>query len=345
MNTADSQYLKLCYNAMTQGKRKTNRTGMDTLGLFGAQMQFDCEKVFPILTTKKIFWKGVVHELLWFLSGSVNIQYLVDNDINIWTDDAYRHWSKQVGPEYSIPKDEWIELIKTRRAPESFGHLGHGTYGSMWRNFGDYHDDLTVDQIAKVLHTLKTNPDDRRMVVSAWHPALVDHIALPPCHVMFQFHTEELTQTERNEWFCENMSYLNVREQERYGGDLSKVFDDRGVPTRRLNLQMYQRSCDMFLGVPFNISSYALLLHLVAHCVNMVPGTFIHTLGDYHIYVNHLPQMNEQMKREPMPLPQLKINPDQRDIFRIGYEDIELVNYQCHEPIKAQVNTADVRKS
>lgn len=319
--THDLTYLDLVNRVLSEGTVKKNRTGIDTLGIFGAQARFNLSEGFPLLTTKKVFFKGIVHELLWFISGNTNIKYLVDNDVHIWDDWAYQRYLKT--PEMDIDEndckklsqDDFIQKIKTSNGfAEFWGNLGTGTYGGMWRAFPFYNDyDTvapaegrealdTVDQLKKVVEKLKTNPDDRRLIVSAWHPYWVDHCALPPCHVLFHFNTELLP-------------------------------DGR----RKLNCLLYQRSCDLFLGVPFNIASYALLTHLVAHCVGMVPGDFVHTYGDLHLYVNHLEQAKLQATRDPFPSPTISLNLLKRDLFSFTYQDIQLVGYQSHPPIKGDV--------
>lgn len=346
MNNVDNEYFRLLNDVLSNGKIKRNRTVIDTIGVFGRQARFDLSENFPILTTKKIFWRGVVHELLWFLSGSTNIKYLVDNDVHIWDEWAFKKYSRDSGTQPPIMNQGiFIEALKKLPKENPFvqkwGELGEGTYGGMWRAF-PYYDKTEidpqvgyVDQISKVINTLKTNPDDRRMIVSAWHPYWVDHCALPPCHVLFHFNTEELTKEER----------ILIQKKERpnicrvlHDEDVTAEWlDEIGIPKKRLNCLLYQRSCDLFLGVPFNISSYALLTYMVAHCVNMVPGEFIHTYGDLHLYKNHLDQVKLQLTREPMNLPTLKINSNVRDLFNITYNDIELVNYACHSTIKAEV--------
>ena len=313
--THDFTYLDLVNRVLTEGKLKKNRTGIDTIGIFGAQARFDLADGFPLLTTKKVFFKGIVHELLWFISGSTNIKYLVDNDVHIWDDWAYQRYLKFVSKivvvggidKTTLSKEDFIHRIKTvDEFAKIWGDLGMGTYGGMWRAFPFYDDyDRTpdaVDQLRKVIEKLKTSPDDRRLIVSAWHPHWVDHCALPPCHVLFHFNTEVLS-------------------------------DGR----RKLNCLLYQRSCDLFLGVPFNIASYALLTHMVAHCVGMVPGEFIHTYGDLHLYVNHVEQARLQATRDPHLSPQLALNLAKRDIFHFNYDDIQLIGYNSHPAIKAEV--------
>ncbi len=321
--THDFTYLDLVNRVLTEGKLKKNRTGIDTIGIFGAQARFDLADGFPLLTTKKVFFKGIVHELLWFISGSTNIKYLVDNDVHIWDDWAYQRYLKFVSKivvmggidKTTLSQADFIHRIKTvDEFAKIWGDLGMGTYGGMWRAFPFYNDyDTvapsegketldTVDQLRKVIEKLKTNPDDRRLIVSAWHPYWVDHCALPPCHVLFHFNTEVLS-------------------------------DGR----RKLNCLLYQRSCDLFLGVPFNIASYALLTHMVAHCVGMVPGEFIHTYGDLHLYVNHVEQARLQATRDPHLSPQLALNLAKRDLFHFNYDDIQLHGYNSHPAIKAEV--------
>jgi thymidylate synthase len=297
--THDFTYLDLVNRVLTEGKLKKNRTGIDTIGIFGAQARFDLADGFPLLTTKKVFFKGIVHELLWFISGSTNIKYLVDNDVHIWDDWAYQRYLKFVSKvvvvggidKTTLSQEDFIHRIKTvDEFAKIWGDLGMGTYGGMWRAFPFYDDyDRTPDSVDQ-------------LIVSAWHPHWVDHCALPPCHVLFHFNTEVLS-------------------------------DGR----RKLNCLLYQRSCDLFLGVPFNIASYALLTHMVAHCVGMVPGEFIHTYGDLHLYVNHVEQARLQATRDPHLSPQLALNLAKRDLFHFNYDDIQLIGYNSHPAIKAEV--------
>lgn len=298
------EYQALLSHVVGLGKRKQNRTGVDTIGVFGHMQKYDLSAGFPLVTTKKMFWKGIVHELLWFLSGNTNIQYLLRNGANFWTDDAYRHYQKTtIDPKLS--KEEFVEIGK-KDEDLSWYDLGYGTYGSMWRAFPK--GDQSVDQIKKAIDTLRTKPDDRRIIISAWHPGLVEDIALPPCHVMFQLNTEK-----------------------------------DGTGKYVLNLALYQRSCDLFLGVPFNIASYALLLKMLAHCCNMSAGTFTHMYGDLHIYVNHLAAVTELLARTPCEPPTVHIHrPVGCELDEIKFEDIELRNYVSHPCLKAELNTKDV---
>jgi thymidylate synthase len=379
MNNVDTEYFRLLNLVLSKGRIKSNRTGINTIGIFGAQARFNLQEGFPILTTKKVFFRSVVHELLWFISGSTNIKYLVDNDVHIWDDWAYVNFLKNMPPKAdhdkhlrNPTKEEFVKLIKNDDFfAKQYGELGEGTYGGMWRAF-PFHDNSDpmgrncplrdknsifdahyessmgygceighVDQLKNVIDKLKTDPDDRRLIISAWHPYWVNHCALPPCHVLFQFYTELLTDDERNDIATEeqkqsasSVAIDSYDKTETYFNELTRL----KVPTRRLNCQLYQRSCDLFIGIPFNISSYSLLIHMVSHVTNMLPGEFIHTYGDLHIYTNHIEQVKLQLNKKSYEnLPTLKINPNIQDLFKFKYEDIELKNYQCHPYIKADI--------
>lgn len=272
-------YLDLLRHILDHGTAKSDRTGTGTISIFGHQMRFDLARGFPAVTTKKLHFKSIIHELLWFLDGDTNIRYLNENGVRIW--DAWATEEGELGP----------------------------VYGAQWRNWVAP-DGRRIDQISQLLEDLRCRPDSRRHIISAWNPALLpdesrspkDNAAmglqaLPPCHTMFQFH----------------------------------------VADGKLSCQMYQRSADVFLGVPFNIASYALLTMMIAQVVGMEPGDFVHTFGDVHIYRNHLEQVETQLSREPYPLPTMTINPDQRDLFNFRYEDFELTDYQCHPAIRAPI--------
>lgn len=261
------QYLDLLDIIMTEGTVKTDRTGTGTKSVFGHQMRFNLDDGFPVLTTKKLHLKSIIHELLWFLNGDTNVKYLQDNGVRIW--------------------NEWAD---------ENGELGP-VYGHQWRSWPDYSGG-TIDQIKNVVEMIKHSPDSRRMIVSAWNVAEVEKMALPPCHTLFQFY----------------------------------------VADGRLSLQLYQRSADTFLGVPFNIASYALLLQMMAQVCNLKAGDFVHTTGDTHLYLNHIEQAKLQLTRTPRPLPVMKINPDVKDIFSFKYEDFELVGYDPLPHIKAEVS-------
>ena len=260
------QYLDLLSHVKKNGIKKEDRTGTGTLSVFGYQMRFNLVDGFPLLTTKKIHLKSVIHELLWFLSGETNIKYLKDNSVSIW--------------------DEWADTN---------GDLGP-VYGHQWRSW-DTASGESVDQIAQLIDQLKNNPDSRRLIVSAWNVGAIAEMKLPPCHAFFQFYVAE----------------------------------------KKLSCQLYQRSADIFLGVPFNIASYALLTMMVAEVCNLEYGEFVHTLGDAHIYINHLDQVNEQLERAPKPLPQMKINGKIKNIFDFKYDDFELIGYDPYPLIKAPV--------
>lgn len=361
MNKVDTEYFRIVNDILTNGRLKKNRTGVDTIGIFGAQAKYNVDlNAFPLLTTKKVHWPAIVHELLWFISGSTNIKYLVDNNVRIWNEWAYKRYVDKCGAEVINTQDEFIQKIKNdAEFAKKWGELGEGTYGGMWRNFPFYTQDNEfvgsstvkgvsaeywtfgqVDQLQKVINKLKTNPDDRRMIVSAWHPYWVDHCALPPCHCLFHFHTEELTLEERTKLLTDEQCKNDLDLTNSYGirpsSDLELV-EKYNIPTRRLNCLLYQRSNDFFLGVPFNIASYSLLTAMVAHVSNMVPGTFTHSHGDAHIYVNHLDQIKLQMSREPKALPSLWLNPEVKSLFDFKYDDIKLLNYDPHPAIKAEV--------
>ncbi len=260
------QYLDLVRHVLDHGTRKTDRTGTGTLSVFGCQMRFDLARGFPLLTTKKLHAKSIIHELLWFLRGETNTRYLKENGVTIW--------------------DEWAD---------EQGELGP-IYGYQWRSWPTA-DGRHVDQIAEVVEQIRRNPDSRRLLVSAWNVGEIEHMALPPCHLLFQFY----------------------------------------VADGRLSCQLYQRSADIFLGVPFNIASYALLTLMVAQVTGLKPGEFIHTLGDTHLYLNHLEQAQLQLTREPRALPQIRLNPERKSLDQFVFDDFELMNYDPHPAIKAPV--------
>jgi thymidylate synthase len=260
------QYHELLRHILENGTDKTDRTGTGTRSVFGYQMRFDLSKGFPLVTTKKVHLKSIIYELLWFLKGQTNIAYLKENGVSIW--------------------DEWAD---------ERGELGP-VYGKQWRSW-EGKDGKVIDQITELLHQLKTNPDSRRMIVSAWNVAELSQMALMPCHSLFQFY----------------------------------------VADEKLSCQLYQRSADVFLGVPFNVASYALLTHMIAQVAGLKPGDFVHTFGDVHIYNNHVEQVKLQLSRALFPLPQLRLNSAVTNLFDFQFEDIEIMNYQCHPAIKAPV--------
>jgi len=261
------QYLGLLDHVLQNGNSKSDRTGTGTISVFGYQMRFDLEKGFPLLTTKKLHLRSIIYELLWFLQGNTNIKYLNDNNVSIW--------------------NEWADKN---------GNLGP-VYGKQWRSW-QTSEDKSVDQISQLINTIKSNPDSRRLIVSAWNVGEIEKMALPPCHVLFQFY----------------------------------------VADGKLSCQLYQRSADIFIGVPFNIASYALLTMMIAQVCDLKPGDFVHTFGDAHLYNNHLEQSKLQLTREPRPLPVMKINPEVKDIFGFQFSDFELQGYDPHPHIKAEVS-------
>lgn len=296
------QYLDLLRKIRTEGVVKGDRTGTGTRSIFGYQMRFDLSEGFPLLTTKKVFLRGIIHELLWFLAGDTNMRYLAENGVHIWDNDAYRYYTEQcaaanVSP---LPQPDFLEAVLRRDASPvegyDYGDLNH-IYGYQWRSWprpdGGY-----IDQIRAAAELIKHNPDSRRIIVSAWNVAEVEQMALPPCHVLFQFYVA--------------------------GG--------------RLSCQLYQRSADTFLGVPFNIASYALLTMMMARECGLEAGEFIHTLGDTHIYLNHLGQVDEQLSRTPRPLPRMRLNPDVKSLFDYRYEDFTLEGYDPWPAIKAPMS-------
>ncbi|MBT3419858.1 MAG: thymidylate synthase [Euryarchaeota archaeon] len=260
------EYLRLINHILENGEEKGDRTGTGTLSVFGYQMRFDLSKGFPMVTTKKVHLKSIIHELLWFIKGDTNVKYLQENGVRIW--------------------NEWAD---------ENGDLGP-VYGKQWRDWKD-NNGRTIDQLEQVIDMIKNNPNSRRIIVSAWNVGELDEMALMPCHAFFQFH----------------------------------------VANGKLNCQLYQRSADVFLGVPFNIASYAILTHMIAQICGLEAGTFVHTLGDAHLYTNHLEQAKLQISREPMPLPTLKLNPDIENIDDFKFEDFEVINYQHHPHISAPI--------
>lgn len=283
-------YLELCRHVMQHGSFKMDRTGTGTKSVFGYQMRFDLSQGFPLLTTKKVHLKSIIHELLWFINGDTNIKYLVDHDVKIWNDWPYKAF-KESDAYHNESMIEFVNRIKNdSQFAVQFGELGP-VYGAQWRNFNG------VDQLQFILDEINNNPDSRRMILSAWNPAEIKNMALPPCHTLIQFY----------------------------------------VRNHKLSLQLYQRSADIFLGVPFNIASYALLLMMVAQVSNLEVGEFIHTLGDAHIYSNHFEQIELQLSREPRALPQMKINQHVKSLFDFKFEDFELVNYNPYAGIKGKV--------
>jgi thymidylate synthase len=297
------QYLDLVRHIRDHGTLKEDRTGTGTVSIFGYQMRFNLADGFPLVTTKRVHLKSILYELLWFIKGDTNIKYLVQNGVGIWNDWPYQNWLRETGQaqnlqmyssEWRLVMKEFIERIKSDDTfARQYGDLGP-VYGKQWRNFGG------VDQLANLVNDIKTNPDSRRLIVSAWNPQDIPVMiksGLPPCHSLFQFYVVE----------------------------------------GRLSCQLYQRSADVFLGVPFNIASYAILTIMIAQVTGLRPGDFIHTFGDAHLYLNHMEQVEEQLSRAEFDLPELKVNPSITSLFDFVFEDFELQNYMSHEPISAPV--------
>jgi thymidylate synthase len=362
MNNLDRQYQYLLMDILNFGVNKTDRTGTGTLSVFGRQIRHKMSEGFPLLTTKKMAWKSIVTELIWFLKGDTNIKYLVDNGCHIWDGDAYKvhlH-NAPIGHEHYLTKEEFIHKIKTDDDfAEKWGELGP-IYGKQWRSWnkhnwigGDWNPkhDLgnfkveQIDQITNLISELKTNPDSRRLMVSAWNVGELDQMILPPCHYGFQVYTRELDIEYRAMLSGEfNENTLRVDQFIEMHGMrlLEQKLDEYNVPKRAISLMWNQRSVDTFLGLPFNIASYALLLEIIANEVNMVPDELIGNLGDTHLYSNHIEQAKEQIGREPYELP--KLGMDYRDgeynknLTDFVPDDFYLIDYQSHPPIKAPLS-------
>jgi len=303
------QYLELLDKVWSEGVRKQNRTGIDTLSVFGTSMRFDLSEGFPIITTKKIHIKSIIHELLWFISGNTNIKYLHDNGITIW--DEWADENGDLGPVYG---HQWVH----------------------WDTKSGY-----INQLAEAIQKLKKSPDSRRIIISAWNPADVPKMALPPCHLMYHFNTRPMSLEERLDVAREKLMLKQIQECNLRSDSQREVvmslMDRNDIPSRYLDCLLYQRSVDVGLGLGFNISSYSLLTMMVAQCVNMIPGEFVWTGGDTHIYVNHIDALQEQAKRKPFPLPTMKINQDIKNIDDFEYNDFVLENYRHHPLIKMRV--------
>ena len=288
------QYLDLCKMILEKGTKKEDRTGTGTISYFGCQARYDLNEGFPLLTTKKVHLKSIIHELLWFISGETNIRPLCLNNVKIWNEWPYEKY-KQSSDYQGESLEEYVEkVVNDEEFAKKYADLGP-VYGKQWRAFGI--ENFQVDQLQKVIDEIKNNPNSRRLILVAWNPLVIEEMALPPCHMMFQFYVAE----------------------------------------GKLSCMLYQRSADIFLGVPFNIASYALLTMMVAHVTGLELGEFVHTMGDAHIYSNHIEQINLQLSREPRPLPKMKILRNVENINDFKYEDFELVDYNPHGRIKGKV--------
>ena len=284
------QYLELCKSVLENGIKKEDRTGTGTISYFGRQMRFNLNEGFPLLTTKRVHLKSIIHELLWFISGDTNIKYLVDNDVRIWNDWPYAAYQKSEDYQGETIEEFAAKIKESNEFAEKWGKLGP-VYGKQWRNFNG------VDQLEELINQIKTNPTSRRLIISAWNPGEIKDMALPPCHCFMQFYVND----------------------------------------GKLSCQLYQRSADIFLGVPFNIASYSLFTMMIAQVTGLGLGDFVHTIGDAHIYLNHLEQIDRQLKREPRALPKMIINPEVKSIYDFKFEDFELVDYNPHKGIKGKV--------
>ena len=345
MNNLDKQYQDLLKSILDYGVEKKDRTGTGTKSIFGYTIRHKMSDGFPLLTTKKMAWKTMVTELLWFLRGDTNIKYLVDNDCHIWDGDAFKNFmtTSEGDPDMIWNQDQFIHLIKTNdEFAKEWGELGP-IYGAQWRNwntkqfeslndgnFGHRYNDVRIDQIQNLINDLKTNPDSRRLMVNAWNVGELDQMVLPPCHYGFQVYTRELSHQERFTIHSKNPIAMQAALDNK-----PPTMEETNTPTRAISLMWNQRSVDTFLGLPFNIASYGLLLMMIADEVGMVPDELIGNLGDTHIYLNHIEQAKEQIGREPMDLPTVHV----RDgIFCSSVNDVILENYNSHPSIKAPLS-------
>lgn len=354
MNTIDKQYQDLLLHILRNGVEKKDRTGTGTKSIFGYQIRHNMREGFPLLTTKKMAWKTMVTELLWFLRGDTNIKYLVENGCNIWNGDAYKRYERvwTWDLDEPLPMNKFIERIKNDyEFAKIWGELGP-IYGKQWRQwqgwmgYGDKGKmgSLWYDQIQRLIHLLKTEPDSRRLMVSAWNVAELDDMVLPPCHYGFQVYTRELTYNERYSlWFSKNYE-TGMEYNELIIPDFENEYYEK-TPERAISLMWNQRSVDTFLGLPFNIASYGLLLTLLGKLTNMVPEDLIGNLGDTHLYLNHLDQAREQIERKSFELPNVKLNFDFQyydgyivDWDKINVDEIQIANYNSHPPIKAPLS-------
>ena len=361
MNKTDEYYKKYLRHILKNGKIKTDRTGTGTISVFDYTIKFDMSEGFPLLTSKKVFTKSVIHELIWFLKGDTNIKYLNDNNVKIWNGDAYKNYVNNVnlsssgeyckvieenGSNHPVPYtlEEFIKLIKTNEDfAEKWGDLGP-VYGKQWRKWGKYHPTIhengytlpvgqtNIDQIQNLINDLKTKPDSRRLLVLAWNVGDIDDMVLPPCHFGFQCYTQEMDESERILEYCKS-----IDKDPSYCKEITSEFlDNKGFAKRKISLKWFQRSVDSFLGLPFNIASYGILLHLLAKEVNMIPNELIFNGGDCHIYLNHLEQVKQQLSNETFKLPKITLNNKSFDDIKI--DDIIIDGYENAGIIKAPLS-------
>ena len=351
MNTLDKKYQDLLQDILDNGIQKSDRTGTGTLSIFGRQIRHNMKQGFPILTTKKVAWKGVVSELLWFLTGQTNISFLLKHNNNIWNGDAYKRYERVWNWDLDepLPIADFIERIKTdSEFAKIWGELGP-IYGKQWRKWDGSNG--RIDQIDDLVRNLKENPDSRRLMVSAWNVGELDQMVLPPCHYGFQVYTRELTLDERAKQHQNPNIFYDIHGSFNIGDSIENSdmtiedrewlhgkFDEGGIPKRAISLMWNQRSVDTFLGLPFNIASYGLLLHIIANEVDMIPDELIGNLGDTHLYLNHIEQAKEQIGRTSFDLPQLKTEVKMDGICCNGPDDFILEGYQSHPTIKAPLS-------
>lgn len=342
------QYLALMQDILDNGVVKKDRTGVGTLSVFGRQLRFDLKEGFPLVTTKKVHLKSIIHELLWFLNGDTNVKYLQENGVKIW--DAWANEEGDLGPVYGHQWREWMDTkmvyLWDERSKDVLRKRGYHYVGTIAKDNPE--ESIVIyrkshDQISKVIQQLREDPDSRRIIVSAWNVGDLDDMALNPCHNYFQFYTTEMTLLERLDWYEVNepekfanaplINHEDIDSEER----LHEILDREGIPRRKLSCFFLMRSNDVFLGLPFNIASYAILTHMIAQQLNMVPDELVYSGVDVHLYSNHLEQAKLQLTREPYPLPKLVIKRKPDSIFDYKYEDFELVEYQAHPHIAAPV--------
>ena len=359
INRTDEAYKTILRKVLEVGKEKGDRTGTGTISIFSHTLEIDMSDGFPLITTKKMFTKGIIHELLWFLNGDTNIQYLVKNGINIWTPDAYREYKEKYKNKYHITTTTTIDEFKERIKCDDIFAKEHGElgpiYGKQWVNWGVngqlrmkdtdgtsyYGETHQINQIQNAIDTLKTNPDSRRIMVNAWNVGEIDDMALPPCHWAFELYTEELSDAERYEIIVSSTTenefdkFSDIKDDVYFESWINEFYPN--TPKRKLSLKWHQRSVDTFLGLPFNIASYGLLLEMFAQQCNMVPDKLVGDLTNVHIYKNHIEQCEQQLEREPLELPKLQLDKT-KDMFSYSYENVNILNYSSHPSIKGEIS-------
>lgn len=342
MNKVDKEYCNLLQEILDYGRYKNSRAG-ETISLFGKSMRFDLKDGLPLLTTKKVFYKGIIHELLWFLKGDTNIKYLVENNVHIWDDDAYRYYLELTKDKHiQLSKEEFLNAVKEEKTymfeTEKEGVLKYykagdlgPIYGKQWRNYGK----SGFDQIQNIIETLKNDPNNRRLLCVAFNPDVLNEVALPPCHIMFQFYTQELQAIERLDWLCNHSN----GEYDEWKTATHEKLDELNVPRYVLSCSFTMRSNDFCCGNPYNIAQYAMLTYMLCEVCNMVPGELIYNGGDVHVYTNHIKNAKEQLSRNGSEIiPKLKFNRKVSDINDFKYEDFIIEDYYPDAPIKYELN-------